>query len=129
MTFSQIWKTSLAVAAIGTMALGANAVSAQAADWKAARAAGLIGEQPDGYLGIVGAATPELRAMVNDINIRRKQSYTQKAQQTGSTVEQFALTSGCNLIELTPEGTNYLDPTGTWRTRTSAAPIRHPSCI
>lgn len=44
--------------------------------YEAARSAGQIGEQPDGYLGFVSTPTPAVREMVNDINIKRKAAYT-----------------------------------------------------
>ena len=96
--------------------------------YQAARSAGQVGEQPDGYLGITGAATPELRALVNSINIQRKAKYTQSAA-AGATVEQMAFTSGCNLILKTVPGEKYQTPTGEWKTRTAAAPERDPRCV
>ena len=71
---------------------------------EAARAAGQVGEQPDGYLGIVGAATPTLSALVNHVNIQRKAVYTREAARSSATVEDFAFTSGCNLILQTAPG-------------------------
>ena len=96
--------------------------------YQAARAAGLVGEQPDGYLGIVGAATPELRALVNSINIQRKAKYTQSAA-AGATVEQMAFASGCNLILKTVPGEKYQTPSGSWTTRGAGAPERDPRCV
>lgn len=96
--------------------------------YAAARASGQVGEQPDGYLGIVGAATPELKALVSNINIQRKAAYTRGAAD-GATVEQFAFTSGCNLILKTVAGEKYQTPDGSWHTRTAAAPERDPRCI
>jgi len=96
--------------------------------YQAARAAGLVGEQPDGYLGIVGAATPELRALVNSINIQRKAKYTQTAA-AGATVEQMAFASGCNLILKTAPGEKYRTPSGTWATRGAGPPERDPRCV
>lgn len=97
--------------------------------YAAARAAGQVGEQPDGYLGIVGAASAELRAVVANINIQRKAAYTQRAAASGATVEQLAFTSGCNLIAQTDPGEKYRAPGGAWRTRTAAAPERDPRCV
>lgn len=97
--------------------------------YAAARAAGQIGEQPDGYLGIVGSATPTLRALVSDINIRRKAAYTRSAAADGSTVEQFAFVSGCRLILRTQPGEKYQAPDGSWHSRDSSPPIRDPRCI
>jgi len=117
------------IAAVAVAALAVPAIALAQGDWKAARAAGQIGEQPDGYLGIVGAPTPELRALVNAVNIQRKSVYTRESAAAGSTVEAFALTAGCNLIERTPVGSKYLTPAGQWKTRTEAAPERDPRCV
>lgn len=123
-------RLKLAVATVALLAgVPIAAAVAQAGDWKAARAAGLIGEQPDGYLGIVGTPTPELRAMVNDVNIQRKSVYTRQSAANDTTVEAFALTAGCNLILNTPPGSKYQAPDGSWKTRTAAAPERDPRCL
>lgn len=119
---------------IAALVLVAGALTASAAyaqrdpAYAAARAAGQVGEQTDGYLGIVGAATPDLRALVNKINIQRKSAYTQGAQ-AGSTVEQFAFVSGCNLIARTQPGEMYQAPDGSWKKRGGGAPERDPRCV
>ena len=97
--------------------------------YAAARSAGEVGEQPDGYLGVVGAGNAQLRALVSNINIQRKAAYTQKAQASGATVEQLAFTSGCNLIAQTQAGEKYRTPAGNWETRGSGAPTRDPRCV
>jgi len=96
--------------------------------YAAARAAGQVGEQPDGYLGIVGTATPELRALVNNLNIQRKKQYTDQAA-AGSTVQQMAFVTGCNLILRTAPGEKYQAPDGRWLTRGAEAPVRDPRCL
>jgi|TARA_R110002049_G_scaffold72036_2_gene185863 uncharacterized protein YdbL (DUF1318 family) len=96
--------------------------------YEAARASGKIGEKPDGYLGYVTSPSPAIKAVVEDINIKRKAAYTRKAQETNSTVEQFAFTSGCNLIMRTVPGEKYQTPSGTWNTRDSSAPVRDSRC-
>jgi uncharacterized protein YdbL (DUF1318 family) len=88
-----------------------------------------VGEQPDGYLGVVGGGSAELRALVSSINIQRKSAYTQKAQASGATVEQLAFTSGCNLIAQTQPGEKYKAPDGSWQTRGSGAPTRDSRCV
>jgi hypothetical protein len=93
-----------------------------------ARAKGLVGEQPDGYLGIVGAPSEELRRLIGNINIQRKAAYTRGAAD-GATIEQFAFTSGCNLIAKTVPGEKYQTPDGNWKTRTAAPPERDPRCL
>lgn len=115
---------ALSIAAVSTAALAQRDPA-----YAAARSAGQVGEQPDGYLGVVGGGTPALKALVSNINIQRKSAYTQKASSSGATVEQMAFTSGCNLIAQTDPGEKYKAPDGTWKTRTAAAPERDSRCI
>lgn len=96
--------------------------------YQAARQAGQIGEQTDGYLGFVTTPTPAIRALVLDLNIKRKAAYTERAGATGSTVEQFAFTSGCNLIAQTSPGEKYQSPDGRWLTRDSGPAQRDSRC-
>ena len=96
--------------------------------YEAARAAGQIGEKADGYLGIVGGGSPALKATVDDLNIKRKAVYAQKAQAQHATVEEYAFTSGCLLIAQTQPGEKYQAPGGSWLTRGSGAPQRDPRC-
>lgn len=122
-------KRILIAAAAGLLAgLSTSAIAQRDPAYQNAREQGLIGEQPDGYLGIVGAPTPALRALVNNINIQRKAKYTEAAA-SGATVEEFAFTSGCNLILKTQPGEKYLTTGGVWKTRTAAPPERDPRCV
>ena len=122
----KMWMAMAVVATVGA----AGAVWAQRDPaYAAARAAGQVGEQPDGYLGVVGSASAELRALVSKINIQRKSAYTQQAAASGATVDQFAFTSGCNLIAQTAPGEKYQAPGGAWRTRGAGAPERDPRCV
>jgi len=119
----------LFTAALAATALAATPALAQRDPaYAAARAAGQVGEQPDGYLGIVGTATPELRALVNNLNIQRKKQYTDQAA-AGSTVQQMAFVTGCNLILRTAPGEKYQAPDGRWLTRGAEAPVRDPRCL
>jgi len=115
--------------ALAALALPVSA-QAQARDpaYAAARAAGQIGEKMDGYLGYVGAPSPSLRAVVEDINIKRKAVYADKARANNATVEEYALTSGCLAIARTVPGEKYQAPDGTWQSRSSAPPMRDSRC-
>lgn len=97
--------------------------------YEAARAAGKVGEKVDGYLGVVGGQGADIEALVRDINIKRKAAYTSKAGATGSTIEQFAFTTGCNLIANTKPGEKYQAPDGSWQTRGAGAPQRDGRCV
>ncbi|WP_100261538.1 YdbL family protein [Qipengyuania seohaensis] len=125
-----IIRTALGAAAIAT-ALGGIAAPAFAQRdpaYAAARASGQVGEKMDGYLGIVGAETAELRRVVNDINIKRRAVYAERAQANNATLEEYALTAGCQAILATSPGEKYQAPDGTWQTRNSAAPLRDSRC-
>lgn len=129
MTILTIRRTIVAAALAG-LALGASGVQAQDRDpaYAAARAAGLIGEKPNGYLGIVGTPTPELQAIVDENYNRRRQVYTERALAQRVTVDEFAITAGCLAITRTVPGERYQAPDGTWHVRTAAPPILDPRC-
>ncbi|MDE0878495.1 MAG: YdbL family protein [Sphingomonas bacterium] len=121
--------TMMAAAAVALVAISGAAYAQRDPAYAAARAAGEVGEQPDGYLGVVGGGAASLRALVSNINIQRKAAYTQKATSSGATVEQMAFTSGCNLIAQTQPGEKYKAPDGSWKTRGAGAPDRDSRCI
>jgi uncharacterized protein len=98
--------------------------------YAAARAAGEVGEMPNGYLGAVAApASPTLKRMVEDINIKRKAIYVEKAQAQRTTVEDYAFFSGCHLISATVAGEKYTGTQGRWLTRDGGAPVRDSRCL
>ena len=84
-----------------------------------AKAACIIGEQADGYLGIKdqSAASTELRREMNSINIQRKAAYANLAQKNGVSVEVAAQVTAEKLIERAPAGECYRDANGTWQTK------------
>ncbi len=96
--------------------------------YAAARSAGTVGEKMDGYLGYVVPPSPALRAVVEDVNIKRKAVYATKAQANKATVEEYALTSGCLLIGQTKPGEKYQAPDGSWQTRGDGPPMRDSRC-
>ena len=118
----------LAAAALVLSGIAAPAYAQRDPAYASARSSGAIGEKMDGYLGIVGAESAELRRIVNDINIKRRAVYSEKAQAANATLEEYALTAGCQLILKTVPGEKYQAPDGSWQTRTSAAPLRDPRC-
>ncbi len=118
----------LAAGALAAGGLGSAAYAQRDPAYDAARSAGKVGEKMDGYLGIVGAESPDLRRLVNDINIKRRAVYAEKAQAANATLEEYALTAGCLAIARTVPGEKYQAPDGTWQTRTSAPPLRDSRC-
>lgn len=127
MNMNTLRKLAFAAAAAG-MFLGAPAQAQRDPAYDAARSAGKVGEKMDGYLGIVGASTPDLQRLVNDINIKRRAVYAEKARAANATLEEYALTAGCLAIARTVSGEKYQAPSGQWETRTSAPPQRDSRC-
>lgn len=123
---------TLGIFAAGAAIAAAVAVPAAAQQrdpaYAAARAAGQVGERIDGYLGIVSGGTPALQAIVNDINIKRRALYADRARATNATLDEYALTAGCQAIMATRPGEKYQAPGGSWQTRGSDAPQRDPRC-
>lgn len=111
--------------AVGTLA--APAMAQRDPAYAAARAAGQVGEKTDGYLGVVGGGA-ELRKLVDDLNIKRRANYTERARAQSATVEEYAFTQGCILIARTAPGEKYQAPDGSWQTRGAGAPQRDSRC-
>lgn len=130
-----VLKTSMLALVGGVVVLGIGALSAPTAQaqtrdpaYAAARAAGQVGEKTDGYLGYPVPPSAEVRRMTEDINIKRRAVYAQKALEQHATVEDYAFTSGCLLISQTKPGEKYQGPNGTWETRGTAPPLRDSRC-
>ena len=115
--------------ALALLSLSAPA-SAQQRDpaYAAARSSGQVGEKTDGYLGFPATPSPAVKNMAEDINIKRKAVYAQKAQANNATVEEYAFTAGCLAISRTIAGEKYQAPDGSWHTRTAEAPLRDNRC-
>ena len=96
--------------------------------YQAARSNGSVGEVVTGYLGVVGPGCPALRAMVEDINIRRLDIFVRRARANRTTVENYAFTMGCRNIANTAPGEKYQAPDGTWQTRGPGEPRRDSRC-
>lgn len=112
------------------LALGVGGIAiAQDRDpaYAAARAAGQVGEQTDGYLGVVGNQPANVRAVIKDLNNKRRAVYTAKAAGK-STIEEYAFATACRLILETKPGEKYQAPDGSWKTRGGGAPDRDPRC-
>jgi hypothetical protein len=90
------------------------------------RASGQVGEQADGYLGLVGSAPAAVRAQVDSVNIKRRAYYTDLAAKRGAKIEEVAATTACELFRTkVAQGQYYRLPDGVWRQRDSA-PIPLP---
>ncbi len=80
-----------------------------------AKTAGLVGERPDGFLGVVDpGASKDVKALVEDINAKRTVHYQKIAEKEGTTVTAVAALAGKKLLERTPAGLYVMGPDGKW---------------
>ena len=105
---------SLLVVVVMALAAGLGATSAWSADLHQAKAAGQIGEQPNGYLGVVGNAPPDVQALVSNINQQRRAAYQNIAQKNGTSLQAVEVLAGKQAIDKTPPGQYIRTPSGQW---------------
>ena len=105
-------------AAAALMLLATPAVADLASDKAAvdaAKAAGTVGEQADGYLGLVsGSADATVTAAVTEINNGRRAVYTQTASKSGVSPEAAGQATGAQLIARVPGGQFFKPLGGAW---------------
>lgn len=90
------------------------ASSASDLDIFEAKQAGLVGEKPDGMVGIVKDHVTELQKLVKSINEGRLQSYREIAGKQGVSLEEVKELAGTNLISKTPPGQYIMTSEGKW---------------
>lgn len=81
-----------------------------------AKADGLIGEQPSGYIGIVRQDAPaDVKALVADVNAKRKAGYQKIAEKQGTGLSDVERVGGNTAIEKTLLGNYIRTADGAWR--------------
>ncbi len=80
---------------------------------KEARSSGLVGEQLDGYVGVV-VSSPEVEALVTSINKRRKEKYQQLAKKNNISIVDVAKIAGGKSIQRAAKGTWIQSASGNW---------------
>lgn len=89
--------------------------SAFALDLRQAKAQGLVGERNDGYVGyVVTPASAEVKAVVKDVNNKRRAKFTATANNNNITVEQVAARFYQRAVNQTQAGHYYQDASGKW---------------
>jgi uncharacterized protein YdbL (DUF1318 family) len=85
-----------------------------------AKKAGSVGERPDGYLGLVGNdAGAEVKALVQDINGKRREKYGAIAKKNGTSVTAVAALAGAKLVEKARPGEYVMTSSGKWVRKTA----------
>jgi uncharacterized protein len=88
----------------------------QAEEIDAAKQAGIVGEQSDGYLGLVRSdAAAEVQALVSEVNTKRRAAYEEIATRNGTPVDAVARLAGAKLVERAAPGQYVRDDTGRWK--------------
>ena len=101
--------------------------TAQTSRIAAALAAGQVGEQADGFLGVRSTVSDGIRAELESINIKRRAAYTDLAGQRGVTVKDVAAAVGCTTLKTrVGPGQAYQLRDGVWRVRQGSTPIPLP---
>lgn len=109
---SKRFSKTLALTLVGAMV----AMPAWALDLAQARSAGLVGEKMDGY-AVALKNTPEVNALVADVNAKRKQEYQRISQQNGQPVSVVGTLAAGQIINKLPPGASYQMPSGEWKKR------------
>ena len=76
---------------------------------------GLVGEQPNGYLGIVGASpAQDIQGLVTNINLQRREKYREIAERINPALQAVEVLAGKTAISKTQPGHFIQLPSGQW---------------
>ena len=104
------------IGAIVLLGIGLGIAPAHAGALEDAKAAGLVGERIDGYLGVVGSGAPaDVLSLVNQVNAERQAKYADIAQKQGAPVAAVAQIAGTKLIERAGPGEYVMGADGQWQ--------------
>jgi uncharacterized protein YdbL (DUF1318 family) len=109
------------------LALAPMGAAAQTPAVDAARAAGVVGERYDGYLGFAVPPSAQVRSQVATINIRRRALYSNLAASRGVSPQDVGITAGCITLRSVEVGQAYLLADNVWRRRAAGQGVPVPS--
>ena len=90
--------------------------NAWAIDIRDAKAQGLVDEANTGYIAAVKSpASAEVRALIADVNAKRKAQFTATAKKTGTRTDQVAHRFYELAVQRTSPGGFYQDSSGRWK--------------
>lgn len=95
--------------------LAMSATTVWAASLDEAKAQGVVGEQLNGYLGLVkGSAGSDIKALIKDINRKRSAAYAEKARKAGVDKKIIETRIGERLKQRAKSGQYTQDVSGRW---------------
>lgn len=106
---SVLWGLAICMAII--VPTTASVVSALSLD--EAKAQGLVGERPTGYLGVVNSSNAEAQALIADVNQKRRQAYEDIAKRNRTPLTAVESLAGEKAIQNTKPG-NFVEGPGGW---------------
>ena len=108
-----LWKIGvLLTSGVFTLAL-ALLSPAYAVSLEEAKANGLVGEKPNGYLGMVKPSGPDVQALTNEVNQKRRQAYEDIARLNRTPLEAVEALAGEKAIQNTKPG-HFVEGPGGW---------------
>ena len=109
--FISLVTKSLAVLALCSLL----AVAAHADALGDARAAGQVGERPDGYIdSVTPNPTPEIRNLVDQVNAVRRSAYQRIGGEKGVPAEEVGALAAEQAINKLQPGMYYMNSSGQW---------------
>jgi uncharacterized protein YdbL (DUF1318 family) len=78
-----------------------------------AKTKGLVGEKPNGYLGVVNPGSQEAHALTNEVNEKRRQAYEGIAARNRTELETVETLAGHKAIQNTKPG-HFVEGPGGW---------------
>ena len=90
------------------------ATPALAIDLDTAKDQGLVGETPSGYLEAVTQPSAEVKALIDDINGKRRQKFKEIAARNNTSLEAVEMLAGKKAIEKSTPG-SYIKIGGAWQ--------------
>ncbi len=109
------WKWILVFGVLGLALVGFDGPQiSYALTLQEAKSQGVLGETPDGYLGLVSpTASSEVKSLMNTVNQKRKQKYQEIAQRNGTQLRAIEVLAGKTAIKKTKPG-HYIKLSGKW---------------
>jgi uncharacterized protein YdbL (DUF1318 family) len=75
----------------------------------------VVGEANTGYLAPIGTPSAEVKALVSEVNAKRKAEFKRTAEKTGATLQQVQFRFYELAVQRTKPGHYYQDPGGSWK--------------
>ncbi len=107
-------KKWFAVLASLVLIVGLASMPAEAQSLDQLRASGAVGERFDGYAEALGGASGQARALVSQVNAKRRRLYEQRAAEQRVSTGQVGRVFAQQIMQRAPRGTPLLTESGRW---------------